>query len=203
MRSMLYPLFIFLPVISFAAEVELSVGAGYIGSETSFDDPLFAGVAVSAGKDAGVRYGASFRGATYGDSNLSEQRIGIGVSYRFPLSKSFFWEPLVDVAYVEYSSSSPTTSIEWRDGSATALSAGMKAGYRAGRMVFGVAIRQQFTDAELDYTIQANAPCVSCTGINNVVYNSYADLAITGRDVATEDAFESSTWLEASVGVAF
>lgn len=203
MRSMLYPLFIFLPVISFAAEVELSVGSGYIGGETSFDNPLSAGIAVSAGKDAGVRYGASFRGATYGDSNLSEQRIGVGVSYRFPLSKSFFWEPLVDVAYIEYSSSSPATVIEWRDGYATALSAGMKAGYRAGRMVFGVAIRQQFTDAKLNYNMQAVTACVNCTGINNIVYSPYAGITTNGRDTETEDAFESSTWLEASVGVAF
>lgn len=203
MRSMLYPLFIFLPVISFAAEVELSVGSGYIGGETSFDDPVSAGIAVSAGKDAGVRYGASFRGAAYGDGNLSEQRVGAGVSYRFPLSRSFFWEPLVDVAYIEYSSSSPSTSIEWRDGNATAFSAGVKAGYRAGRMVFGVAIRQQFTDAEVDYNIQANAPCVSCTGIGGIVYNPYAGLDPIVSDTATEDALRSSTWLEASVGVAF
>lgn len=202
MRSMLYTLFIFLPVISFAAEVELSVGSGYIGGETTFDDPVSAGIAASAGKDAGFRYGASFRGATYGDSELSEQRIGVGVSYRFPLSKSFFWEPLADVAYIEYSSSSPSTSLEWRDGYATALSAGMKAGYRAGRMVFGVAIRQQFTDAKLNYNMQA-ITCVNCTGINNLVYSPYAGITTNGRDEATEDAFKSSTWLEASVGVAF
>ena len=201
---MLYPLFIFLPAISFAAEVELSVGSGYIGGETSFDDPVSAGIAVSAGKDAGFRYGATFRGATYGDSDLSEQRIGVGVSYRFPLSKSFFWEPLADVAYIDYNSSSPSTSMEWRDGNATALSVGVKAGYRAGRMVMGVAIRQQFTDAELDYNIQANAPCViSCTGIGGIVYNPYAGLDPIVSDTATEEAFKSSTWLEASVGVAF
>lgn len=203
MRRILYPLFIFLPVISFAAEVEFAVGSGYVGSETTFDDPVSAGIAVSAGKDEGMRYGASFRGATYGDSNLSEQRLGAGVSYRFPLSASFFWEPLIDVAYIDYNSSSPSTSMEWRDGSATALSVGLKTGYRAGQMVFGVAIRQQFTDAELDYNIQANAPCVSCTGIGGIVYNPYAGLDTIVSDAATEDALKSSTWLEASVGVAF
>lgn len=204
MRSMLCSLLILLPITSFSAEIELAVGSGDIDSKTSMNNPEFAGIAISAGQAAGIRYGASLRQATYDEANLDEQRAGAGVSYRFSLPKYFFLEPQIDVAYIEYKSSSSKSSIERRDGNATAISTGVKAGYLAGQMTVGIAIRQQFTNAKLNYSTQAHNSCnVNCTGINNLIYNPYAGLDLKGRDTAAEDALKNITWLEASVGIAF
>lgn len=204
MRSMLYFVLILFPITSFSTEIEIGAGSGLIDSKTMMNNPLFAGITISAGQAAGIRYGASLRGATYDNANLREYRIGAGISYRFSLPKYFFLEPQIDVGYIEYKSSSPKTSIEWRDGYATALSSGIKAGYLAGRMAIGIAIRQQFTNTKLNYNIQANTTCsINCTGLGNVTYNPYAGLSANGRDTATEDALKNSTWLEASIGIVF
>lgn len=192
-----------LPAALMAAEIDITAGAGHLDNASPVSEPSSIGISISSGQDSGLRFGGSFRAADYGNADIRERRIGAGISYRMPLSGRVFWEPQLDVAHIDMEHSGDSARLTWREGNATAASAGLRLGYRASALSFSVSLSHQFANVNLDAADLASTCIMNCTGIGNVVYDPYAGLDTEGASRETEDALESSTWLQASLGFAF
>lgn len=203
MKHMLALLCTALPTVLMAAEIDVSAGAGYLDNTSSNSEPSSIGIAVSSGQDSGLRFGGSFRAADYGNADIRERRIGAGISYRVPLSRRLFWEPQLDVAHIDMEHSGDSAHLTWREGTATAASAGLRLGYRANTLSFSVSLSHQLANVNLDAADLPSTCTLNCAGIGNVVYNPYAGLDVQGTTRETEEALKSSTWLQASLGFVF